>query len=287
MVTVNLTTTRQRLQLCRISVTSLLMQSRCPDGINLWISSGPYLSDSGVVDSQDVEDFFNYLPEEARQLVSVRWVKNTGPYRKLIPILREASAVDIIVTADDDIFYGEYWLQKLLSDFYPENNTMVAARVREKRYNIFGKKTSYLFWDLITQSTTIDDDYVVTFGGGAVLMRSMFQEQDIMDDAYLSVAPTADDLWYSKLLRRNGVKIRVLSDALKELNFIEHDSGLKNNNNLPVGLSFLHELKMRIWNGITGRLGAQVCGNDEAYSKIEEYFSRGSGADLKSGSKSV
>jgi len=271
-VTVNLTTTHQRLQLCRIAVISLLMQSRRPDSINLWISAEPYLRDSGVADRQDVENFLNYFPEKVRHLVKIRWVNNTGPYRKLIPILREASYKDTIITADDDIFYGERWLQRLLNDFDPETNLVVAARVRNKRFNIFGRKTSYLFWDLVRHSTTIDDNYVITFGGGVVLTRSMFREQDITNDAYSSVAPTADDLWYSKLLRRNSVEVRVLPDALSELNFIQHDDGLTNHN-FSKGASFLHKLKIRTWDRIFGYLGSPVCGNDVAYSKIERYFS--------------
>jgi len=42
---------------------------------------------------------------------------NTGPYRKLIPALREAEPDDLIVTADDDIFSGRDWLQGLIKAY--------------------------------------------------------------------------------------------------------------------------------------------------------------------------
>ena len=57
------------------------------------------------------------LPAEAKELINVKWVPNTGPYRKLIPMLRESRPTDIIITADDDIFYGENWLPGLLKAY--------------------------------------------------------------------------------------------------------------------------------------------------------------------------
>lgn len=104
MLIVNLTTTFQRLSLCRVALISLLSQSRLPDRINLWVSKQPYLRDEGIRDGLCIEQLLKSLPEPSRERVIVRWVENTGPYRKLIPMLREAQEDDVLVTADDDIF---------------------------------------------------------------------------------------------------------------------------------------------------------------------------------------
>lgn len=271
MLTVNLTTTHQRLSLCRIAITSLLLQSRLPDQINLWVSKEPYLRDKGIADSETVEKLIDSLPESGRSLVTIRWVPNTGPYRKLIPMLREAESDDVIVTADDDIFYGSDWLSALLAAYEEADGRPVASRVRAKRINFLGKKTSYLLWNLINQPTVIKNEFVVTFGGGAVLTRSMFQEQDIADDSFLELAPTADDLWYSSLLRRNNTEVVVVPEILNELNFIVHSDGLTNHN-FPRVVSFLHKIRVRLWDRAVGFLGVPVCGNDVAYDQIEQYF---------------
>ncbi len=272
MLAVNLTTTFQRLSLCRIALTSLLLQSRLPDQINLWVSKEPYLRDQGVAKSESIDQLVASLPGESRSRVSVRWVPNTGSYRKLIPMLREAGPDDLIVTADDDIFYGRDWLSGLLAAYEDADGKPAAARVRTKRINFLGKKTSYLFWNLINQPKTVEDDFIVTFGGGVVLTRAMFREQDVADDSFLKVAPTADDLWYSKLLRLNHNEVVVVPSLLKELNFIRHNDGLMNHN-WPKVVSLFHKIRHRVWDRYGGFLGFAVCGNDVAYAEIDRYFS--------------
>ncbi|MFG6139551.1 hypothetical protein [Halomonas sp. B23F22_10] len=271
MITVNLTTTSQRLDFCRISLTSILLQSRLPDRINLWISKEPYLRDTGIADSEAVDQLLESLPEVGKGYVSIRWVPNTGPYRKLIPMLREATRDDVIVTADDDIFYGRDWLSGLLAAYEESGGKPVASRVRSKRVNFLGKKTSYIYWGLIGHSVVAKDDFIITFGGGAVLTRSMFDEQDIADDSFFGLAPTADDLWYSTLLKRNKNEVEVVPELLNELHFIQHCDGLVNHN-FPRVASLLHKFRVRLWDRFVGYLGVPVCGNDVAYAKIVRYF---------------
>lgn len=271
MITVNLTTTFQRLGLCQIALTSLLLQSRLPDRINLWVSKEPYLSDKGIVSIELIDNLLHSLPKEARSRVAIRWVPNTGPYRKLTPILREARLNDVIVTADDDIFYGSEWLSGLLRAYEELGGKPVASRVRLKRINFVGKKTSYLYWKLINQPSVVKDDFIVTFGGGAVLTKAMFKNLDIVDDSFLKIAPTADDLWYSTLLKRNNNEVVVVPELLSELNFIQHADGLMVHN-YPKVASFLQKIRLRFWDRPAGFLGFPVCGNDVAYIQIGRYF---------------
>lgn len=273
MISVNLTTTSERLKLCRVALTSLLMQSRLPDQIYLWVSRGAYLSDKGIADDEIVNRLFLSLPETNRHLIQIRWTSNTGPYRKLIPVLREAAPEDLIVTADDDIFYGESWLSTLLAEYESGEGRAVAGRVRQITYNRIGKKTSYMHWGLINEKKVVDRDYIVTFGGGAVLTRSMFREEDIYCDAFLDAAPRSDDLWYTKLLNMTKKEIIIVPSAMSELFFLPHPHGLENSN-LAIGeTSLWRRVARRLWLSSMGRLGWRVCGNDHAFLSIERYFS--------------
>ena len=271
MITVNLTTTCQRLPLCKITLMSLCLQSRQPDEIRLWVSTEPYLRDGGIRDKARLRDYFNDLPAEWQRRIRVCWVDNTGPYRKLIPALREAGPNDLLITADDDIAYGENWLSTLLQAHDPDDRIATAGRVRKKRYNAFGRTMSYMNWDLMGDTSVVSDGYIVTFGGGAGLSRSMFREQDILDDAFLEVAPTADDLWYSKLLMRNDTRVRVVPAVMRELNFIEHGDGLVNHNH-PQQAALLRKIVLRLWEWSAGYMGIPVCGNDRAYQRVEQHF---------------
>lgn len=246
-----------------------------PGQINLWVSGEPYLRDQGIADCEILDSLIDSLPETNRHLICVRWVPNTGPYRKLIPILREAGPEDVIVTADDDIFYGRDWLSWMLGAYHENGGKPVAARVRSKKVNFLGKETSYLHWKIIHDPIVVRENYVVTFGGGAVLTRAMFREVDIADDSFLKVASTADDLWYSKLLQLNNNEVVVVPVILEQLNFICHNDGLINHN-FPKILSLAQKIRFMMWDKFLGFFGASVCGNDVAHRKIDRYFRMGS-----------
>lgn len=275
MISVNLTTTSERLNLCRISLTSLLMQSKLPDQINLWVSREPYLSDKGIPSDEIVNRLVMSLPETNRHLIQIRWTPNIGPYRKLIPVLREAAPEDLIVTADDDIFYGETWLASLLSEYEANPGKVVAGRVRKVRYGILGARTSYMHWGLISEGTVLSRDFVVTFGGGAVLSKDMFREQDVYNDRFIDLAPRADDLWYSKLLALSGKQVKIVPDALVELIFMTHPHGLANSNLATGPNTLLAKALRRIWVSSYGILGGAVCGNDHAFMNVDRYFMNG------------
>lgn len=271
MITVNLTTTLQRLEVCRISLASILMQSRMPDRINLWVSAAPYLLDKGISDGELLQTLIESIPVKDRDRIAVRWVDNTGPYRKLIPALREASEDDVVITADDDIFYGRSWIEKMLdaSERFP--NEVIAPRVRQVKRNAWGGAISYLYWPIVRKPVCMESDFAVTFGGGAVLSRSFFREADIHNDDYLSVAPTSDDLWFSRLLQLKGARVRVLPSLLDDIFMVEIEGGLKMDN-LARGYSLFHRVVIRIRNKVAGYFGIPVCGNDHALRAIDTYF---------------
>tara|TARA_R110000822_G_scaffold163794_1_gene304069 strand:- start:11906 stop:12580 length:675 start_codon:yes stop_codon:yes gene_type:complete len=220
-----------------------------------------------------MERFLATLPLGEVHRVSVRWVTNTGPYRKLIPALREAGFDDLLVTADDDIFYGREWLATLLNEYDLAGGCAVAARVRRIRKNHLGKIMSYGHWEIQSCSGVMATDYLVTFGGGSVLKKSMFRAKDIADDSFLKIAPTTDDIWYSRMLKNKDNAVVVAPSAMEQLNFVTHNHGL-NLHNLPRALNLLSKVRKVLWESPAGVLGVSVSENDRSYFRIEEYFQR-------------
>lgn len=272
MISVNLTTTSERLKLCRVALASLLMQTKLPDVINLWVSKKPYLSDKGLSEVDALNRLLISIPEANRHLVKIRWTPNTGPYRKLIPVLREAGTEDLIVTADDDIFYGENWLMLLLSEYERDPGKPVASRVRQIKYGPLGLKMSYMNWGLISERKHVVKDYLVTFGGGVILSKCMFLDADINDDSFLDVAPMADDIWYSMLLKRNKQRVTIIPEVMRELMFVQHPYGLANSN-LAIGkTNFRGRILRKFWHPLYGAMGGAVCGNDHSLRSVERYF---------------
>lgn len=272
-IIISLTTTSSRLNLCRAALYSLVTQSLKPHKIVLNLSSHPYLKDEGIQDT----DIFSYLTQgiddKLKKIINIRWVENTGPFRKLIPTLQTANFDDVIVTADDDIIYGQNWLSSLIQDFDPKNMLIHASRVRKIQHNKFGYETGYNYWPVVQKSTILNKDWIITFGGGAVLYRGWFTNELINDKNYLDIAPTADDLWYSKICKLSGLQARIIPTALESLIFIKHSSGLENIN-LPQSKSnkLISKAKHRFIDYPLNYYKITKFGNDFAYDSIEKYF---------------
>ena len=100
-INVSLTSIYDNSERLKDTIDSLLNQTMKVDMIYVYLSENPYLLDRG----------FKKVPEWLTELVdsnkvSVRFVKNTGPYRKLLPLLEEKwNSDEIIITVDDDTVY--------------------------------------------------------------------------------------------------------------------------------------------------------------------------------------
>ena len=270
-VVITLTTTSRRITLCRAVLFSLATQSIRPDKVVINISREPYLRDEGIKKENILFTLITGIPEKLQEIFEVNWVQNTGPYRKLIPTLQRAQINDIIITADDDIFYEKDWLKSLLNNFDPESRTIHAGRVRYKRKNKFGWLTSYIYWPLIKDEVILDSDWIVTYGGGAVLCRHWFSDSIINDTSYLKIAPTSDDLWYSKICQVSGLKVKVIPEVLDKLNFFLHDDGLGNYNN-PIAKKIISKILYLFIGRPMSYFRVVRYGNDKDYDSIEKYF---------------
>ena len=101
-IIVSLTSYRERFKDLPLTLYSLLNQSLKPDRIILWLDN-------------EYEDLTN-LPYEITQFIKngleIRFVKDIGPYTKVIYAFKEYRNA-VIVSADDDIYYTKNWLKKL------------------------------------------------------------------------------------------------------------------------------------------------------------------------------
>lgn len=264
-ISVNLTTTHNRVALCLISVISIINQNRKPDKINIWISQDAYLNDGGISEVPDILEKINNI----EPIVEIKYVENSGPYRKIMPPLQLISDEFLIVTADDDIVYGPDWLSSLI-DTYSKNPRMIcAARVREIKKSIFGiGVSSYINWPIVYTDKIFDDGYIVTTGGGVLIDGDLIDKNILLDKNYLHYAPTADDIWVSHILKHCGLKIATSSLAAKNLIFLKHEFGLeKINLKSRFGGLFYGAVRK-----ILGKFGFSMCNNDVVYRKLTRYF---------------
>tara|TARA_B110001452_G_C15241431_1_gene429872 strand:- start:9781 stop:10554 length:774 start_codon:yes stop_codon:yes gene_type:complete len=113
---VSLTSIYQKQNLLLNTLVSIKNQILLPTKCYIYLSTEPYLLDQGFKNkilNNDLQEFI-----DKNDIFEVRWCENIGPYRKLLPLLKEKWNEDcLILTMDDDIFYHSNLINQLVSDY--------------------------------------------------------------------------------------------------------------------------------------------------------------------------
>jgi DNA-binding transcriptional ArsR family regulator len=193
---VSLTSIKSRIVYLKRVIGSILSESRTPDQVVLHLSEDPYLHDDGVPRSTLPAEL---LALEEAGLLEIRYVKNIGPYRKLLPILRaEWESNCVIVTADDDTIYPPHWLDEMFIA-YLKHRAIVAYRWRPMGIRN-GRPLPYADWGQPNVSQEIKPEYrkLFTFptGKDGILYHPAFFTEHVFDPELIKLAPTADDMTF-------------------------------------------------------------------------------------------
>lgn len=198
---ISLTSIYQNQKLLIKTLDSIINQTLLPNKIYLYLSYEPYLLDKGFRESIpdiNLREFIQRFP------IEVRFVENTGSYRKLLPLLKDKWNEDcIIITIDDDTEYDSNLIKNLVSD-YTIHKCVIGYRaftpqssgLKDIRYN--------------SRQNTIPK-YIYNFPtgkGGILYCPSFFHGTgDLIfnKDLYMSLCPTADDVWFMILRVLNSV----------------------------------------------------------------------------------
>lgn len=189
----------------------LFNQSLPPDRVIVWISPEPFLLDEGCE--------YGDLPQQVRSwhrdgLVDIRTTANTGPHRKMIPLLaehRKDPDPPILVTADDDTLYPTRWLETLVAA-HRANGTAVCYRGRVIARN-GGGLAPYHSWPKLAAYDEARSRYILATGREGLLIRAgMFDPRTFSDD-YLRLSRSRCDVWITAGLIAGNTEMRKLSMA--------------------------------------------------------------------------
>jgi len=231
-VIVSLTTHPARINTVYKTISTLLQQTVKPDKIVLWLAS-PQFPDKN-------------LPENLTRLqeygLEIKWFeKDIRSFKKLIPSVIEYPN-DIIITADDDIFYPANFVENLYSA-YLENPEYIHANrafVIKKRLNgrFYIKSRNYQY-----NSTYLPAFSNELMSGYGTLFPPHTLAETVTDDTiFMKVMPTNDDIWAWGMAVLKGTKIMVSKNGYK-LKLLENREvqqfALKNmnRNDTTVGMS--------------------------------------------------
>lgn len=195
---ITLTTISSRLGHIHLVIESLLAQDFPAHAyeVRLHLSKHPYLLDQGC---PSLTAALQKLLEGNRGRFRIVYVENTGPYRKLLPVLNEVYDYEtekfcktLIVTTDDDTVYPPYFLSRLY-EHYLQHRCVIGYRGRSMRFDS-GKLVQYKKW----QKTIQENPSLlnVPTGKDGVLYSPLHLNPKILNIALAQQhAPKADDLW--------------------------------------------------------------------------------------------
>ena len=202
---ISLTSYEERFEDLVITLYSLLNQTIKPDRIILWLSDDY----SGV----------NDLPYEITRFIKngleIRFVKDIKSYTKLFYAIKEYPSA-VIVTADDDIYYPECWLERLYYSYAANPQDIHVHRAHRVKI-ADGKICPYETWEKHINEETARYNNFLTGVGGVLYPPQCFNPEVLREDIFLTKAPFADDIWFWIMALLNNRKIRVVKNHIKTL----------------------------------------------------------------------
>lgn len=264
-IIVSLTTTSARLNILKYTIQSILSQTIKADELVINVSKNGYLNDSGIKD----------LPKwmEAR-VFSIRYVDNTGPYRKLIPLINEIGDLDVIITADDDVIYAENWIERLLelSKDNPEN--IICGMARGMKKNIFGGYKNYSQWGIEIHKKKSRE--ILPIGCAGILYRKNLLDLSMLNDPiYKKLSKTTDDLWFKACSYKKGVEIYVDPEIGFRNAYVQDGVGLGMVNIQDVevnqAVNSFKKIMKKIMRIIFDYFGVFGSANDKSWNLIRNY----------------
>lgn len=198
-IIVSLTSFPGRINSVCKTLETILNQKDCkPDKVELWLAESQF------------EGKEKGLPDNLLRLkkygLDIMWCEDIRSYKKLIPAL-QIHPKDIIVTADDDVYYSRRWLEKLYKSYNLNPNVIQchrATQIVKKAGNIdvivggrkYYKEASYL-------------NKLVGVGGVLYPVNSLSPQ--VFDIAAIKkYAATNDDVWFWFMAIINDYKINVV-----------------------------------------------------------------------------
>lgn len=202
---VTLTSYPPRIPFVHKTIETLLNQTIKPDKLILWLAEEQF-----PLKEEELPDALLKLKAKG---LTICWCEDLRAYKKLIPALRQYPH-DILVTADDDAYYAENWLELLYRDY--EKFKYCGNYIYCHRVTKFFKPDDK--WHIISANRSVwpQPTYLHKLVGlGGVLYPPYSLYRDIFDtEKFQALAPTNDDIWFWFMALLNGRKIKLIAEAI-------------------------------------------------------------------------
>ncbi|MGB4079367.1 MAG: glycosyltransferase family A protein [Prolixibacteraceae bacterium] len=198
---VTLTSYPPRIKTLHLSIKTLLNQTVKPDILILWLAKSQF--------PRMEEDLPRKLLRLRKYGLTINWCEDLKSYKKLIPAL-QLFPDDILVTADDDLFYPKDWLGKLYNAYVKDNSKIYCHRMHRILFSEHKEILPYRQWDFCSQNNSVSCLNFITTGGGAIYPPRSFHPDVLKHELFQDLAPHADDIWFWAMAVLNDTKIQLV-----------------------------------------------------------------------------
>jgi len=208
---VSLTSFPERLYDIHYCIYSIFNQSIKPDEVILWLASEQFPNGE------------NDIPQNVLNLkkfgLKINWCEDLKSYKKLIPSLLKYPN-DLIITADDDLFYPNDWLELLYEEHKKNPDYIICQRSRKISLNMDGSFDEYNDWELNVGETEPSFINLSTNGAGSLFPPNSLYKDVCNDILFERLCPTADDIWVWAMAILNKTKIKSVKNNIVQLTYI-------------------------------------------------------------------
>ena len=208
-VIVSLTSFPARIYAVVKTLSTLLTQTLKPDLVILWLAREQFKNQSLPKELTDLQEFG----------LSIKWCDNLRSYKKLIPTLREFPN-DIIITADDDIYYQPTALERLYNSYLENPKAVICHRVSriKLKNNCINLIKNFDYCSVVGIPSYLN----FLIGGALVLYPPNVLHSNILDERFfLDFLPTHDDVFFWAMAVLKDTKISIARGNLFSLNYVE------------------------------------------------------------------
>jgi hypothetical protein len=195
-VVVSMTTHGDRIHTVSVAIESIARGKVRPQRLLLWLQSA---------------EQFEARPESLRRLerrgLEILLTSNYGPHTKYYPFVQSVERHTLpLVTSDDDVIYPPNWLGRLMAANHEHREAISGHWV-----SIMGvsgdRMTAYATWERARDTAVRAANFAIGVSG-VIYPPAMLEELKRRGEGFLSVCPSADDIWLKWVALRAGIPVR-------------------------------------------------------------------------------
>ncbi|MDR1726408.1 MAG: glycosyltransferase family 2 protein [Acidobacteriota bacterium] len=233
---VSLTTYGKRSYAVHLTIETLLNQTMRPKRVILWLD-GSEFSDSSLPVP---------LRLQRERGLEIAYCHDVKSYKKLVPALAKHPD-ETIVTIDDDILYPFDLIESLYREHAKSPKQVLCTRCHRMIFDAGGKLKPYNEWRQESTDTEASPLLFPTGVGGVLYPPHCLHEDVSREDLFMSLAPTADDVWFKAMSLLRGTSCRRVKTCALLYSVRNQDIALQQEN-------------------------VRRCGNDRQIKKVFDYY---------------